>query len=420
MTNRRSGILVALLALGALYAASIVGRELAAGYYAGRGGSDPLESLERAAELSPRNWLREVELGNFNKLTGQYAAALDNYLRATELFEACGLCWINVAEVRAIMGQDPDEALGKAIDYGRSVTAVRTRAAVLYARTDREELAAREWSAAVAGWGRRSDAEIDEFYGLLHRLYSPDFIREKIISDGDLPRYFRYAFSVLRPVEMDGLWNRYRSVGASEEDRQYYAFYLMVHGLVHEAWKTEFSQVPPLGGTVVAGDFENITDGGMFGWKLSDAEGVKARVLRCEDCSGKGRALNLKFDGEHNVDYAGVSQVVPVEPGGTYRLEAKAKSEQITSARGPSLRILGLGGQIGDAAEACGRWSGVWGPEFRLSQNWHPVSLVFRVPDQCEGVYIKLVRPATDRLNKFLGGELWLDDIRLERLSAAS
>ena len=366
--------------------------------------------LETAARLSPLNWNTRFVLGEVSAAAGRPELAAKWYAEAIARNPACAQCAVGLAEVESRLGRDPDPWLERAIRYGRSTASVRVRAGTLYARLGRHEEAAREFSAAALGQreGQR------EFFSLLHRIYPDYVVLDKIIPDQILPAYFAFARAELGPFAMQRIWQRYESVGLGPSARDEYVSYLLRHGLAHQAWSVRFEgETPPLG-KLLNGDFEERTTNSGFSWRIADGEGVKARIVDCPDCVDRGRALLLTFDGETDAHYSGTRIYVPVKPLTVYRLAARVKADAITSARGPMLVVAGLKGQEADPTHACELW--VAGEELRRTFDWHTTSLIFSAPEACEGVQVLVTRLRARRLDKFIGGELWVDDVVLEEM----
>ncbi len=376
-----------------------------------RSGHPDGSGITRALRVWPSHWRYLLDRADVARATGAYDSALSYYRRATSVFPACGECWIGAAETLYALGEDPRGELAAATRYGGSQTAVRTRAAVVYAKLGERQIAVNEFSAALGGHSENRD----EFYEVLHRVFSDDLIRERIITERELPSYVSFAFRGslrFRPAAVSKLWEFYRETsGDSEGLRPAYVSYLLgQQGLVHKAWRMASQDKSASLGAVVDGDFEGGLTVGSFGWSIGETEGVDARVVRCDDCDSGARALRLRFDGEHNVQYADTTQVVAVVPGADYRLTFRVKHEEITSRRGPALVVRGVSGR---SRPDCG--FRVESEEFRLSSPWRDVDMNFSVPGNCEGVRIYIFRPRTERLNRLIGGEFWIDDVSLER-----
>ncbi len=404
---------VAGLTVMVVFALLILGnsvRELTGIYFASASGAGAVAGLERAFSLTPSNWRYAHQLAGVSKAVGRHESAVHYYGLAIDAFEGCGPCWIGLAEALSALGRDPTQALDGARHYGRSQTGVRTRAAVVLSRLDDVDAAAEEFSAALGG--HRKDRR--QFHGLLHRVYPAEFVLGRIVTDADLPSYFSFALEALGPEDTARIWSRYSSMETSRVHRQPYVGYLLKHGRVHDAWHVAFDAPAPLQGPVVNAGFEAYGDAGHFDWTVERGEGVRARVSPCSDCSPGRRALRLTFDGEHNVHYFGVRQYVPVQPGGSYRLKARVKYDELSSARGPGIFVDGARDLSRSDGGGCRLW--VVGEQFTGSSSWTDTELEFTVPAECDGIRILVGRPGTRRLDRFVGGDFWVDDLSLEAI----
>jgi tetratricopeptide (TPR) repeat protein len=366
--------------------------------------------LETAARLSPLNWDLRFILGEVASAAGRPEVASRWYGEAIARNPACAECAVGLAEVESRLGNDPDPWLERAVRYGRSTASVRVRAGTLYARLGRHEEAARQFAAGALG--QRENQR--EFFALLHRIYPDYVVLDHIIPDQIIPAYFGFARASLGPFAMQRVWERYQRVGLGPDARQEYVAYLLRHGLAHQAWSVWFDGDPPPLGKLLNGDFEARPTNTGFSWRIADGEGVEARIVDCPDCVDRGRALVLRFDGETDAHYSGTRIYVPVKPSTVYRLAARVKSDAITSARGPMLAVAGLKGAETDASHACELW--VAGEELRRTFDWRSTSLIFSVPAACEGIQVLVTRLRARRLDKFIGGELWVDDVVLEEM----
>ena len=402
--------------------------------FTGAGGATA--GLESAARWSPLNWRYSYRLGRLDRAVGRNEQAAERFRHAIELYPGCGHCWVALAEARAAQGLDPRAELERAVTHGSATTTVRTRTAVLYARLGQSDEAVREFSAALGG--HRKDRR--GFYDQLAALYPADFVLDEIVEDIDLPSFFSWARSRATPQLSARTWARYSRYEDSDRARPWYVDYLIGHGFVHEAWRVAFGERP--GETaLINADFEDLAgvwtrrsgEAGLarqrFAWRVQDgrdkAEGVTARVVHCGDCQQGRRALRLRFDGEHNPHYTATSQYLPVEPGRRYRLTAQVRYQELGSVSGPRIVVQGLAGRRGvggglegggadDPSAGCRMW--VQGEQYRGNSDWRSTTVDFEVPSDCEGARVLVLRSATKALDRFIGGELWLDDFALALL----
>ncbi|MDZ7809404.1 MAG: hypothetical protein U5L11_03675 [Arhodomonas sp.] len=160
-------------------------------------------------------------------------------------------------------------------------------------------------------------------------------------------------------------------------------------------------------GAVSNGGFESPLAGRVpFDWQVRAPEGVRVERDDGEATSGEA-ALRLAFDGEHNLRLRTPRQYVVVTPGEEYRLTGQWRSDGLTTRSLPYWRVIGEGA---DRREGLAR---IEAPRYG-SWDWQPFSATFTVPEGMELIRVELRRDPTDNLDRFIGGDLYLDDIALE------
>lgn len=403
----------AALAACLLLSSALAGRELVSAGYRSSSAVGGRASLEKAIAWSPSSWRPRVEYAEILRSTGDRFGAIEHYRGALDRFAGCPTCWIGIAEAQLALREDPRHALDQALKFGRSRTDVRTRAASVYARLGDDELAAREFAAAALG--KREDQA--DFFSLLTRIYGVPFVLERIIPDELLESYFRFARAQLPPNEVAMVWKRYGAVGGGEQ-RHYYTGYLIRHGLVRDAWAAQFPKAPwrrPMDSAIIDPRFDEVSqDFGWFGWHMADAQGVRVSREICDGCGSNDFALHIAFDGEHNPHFFGVRQDIPLRSNRGYRIEASARSTGITSTSGVALFVQGLPLSVPDKNVGCSLW--VPGEAFTADNDWRRTSVEFYLPRRCEGIRLLVGRPRSPHLNKFIGGEFWLDDVGISEI----
>lgn len=404
-SDRSSSVVLAAILALTLLTAVFSARELAALKSASMSGLDRVVGLQRSAALSPRNWRYQLELAQLSAAVGRQEDALTLYTKALTEFPACGICWIGLAETRDAMGHDPFAAIANASRFGRSITTVRTRAAVLQSKHNRHQAAASEFSAALGG--RAKDEK--EFLLLLTRIYPTDFILREIVTDAEIASFFDFARAHLPVEDVDAIWERHQKVGVSIESRRGFVAYLLRRGYVRKAWRVESGEASITGR--IDREFVASSDHGLFGWRFDDAPGMRTRIVSNPDRRETGRVLRLKFDGEHNVDSAGASLIVPVVPTAVYMLRLRVRRENVTSAEGPRVVVKGVAAESGPSSNC--RFHAQTN-DFRLSGEWMDVALPMEIPRECEGIRVLVGRFGTRRLNRFISGTAWFDGFRLE------
>ena len=125
---------------------------------------------------------------------------------------------------------------------------------------------------------------------------------------------------------------------------------------------------------------------------------------RVAGVAGEGsHSLSVTFDGKKNVSFAHLTQIIPVEPGVSYRLTALWKGDGITTDQGPYLEIYGQ-----DVKGLHAK-----GPMLLGTRGWEKVGIEFTAPDDCHGVVVRLRRVPSRKLDNRIEGTVWLDDFDL-------
>ena len=163
---------------------------------------------------------------------------------------------------------------------------------------------------------------------------------------------------------------------------------------------------------ITHGPFDwHFSDRGDRGWQIKRVAGKDGG--RESGVSGRevgGYSLSVTFDGKKNGSFAHLRQIVPVEPGKTYRLTAWWKGKDLSTDQGPLLEVYGH-----DA-----KGLHVKGPMLLGTRDWEEVNLDFTAPEGCHAVVIRLRRYPSRKLDNRIKGTIWLDGFALMRKRADS
>jgi tetratricopeptide (TPR) repeat protein len=154
------------------------------------------------------------------------------------------------------------------------------------------------------------------------------------------------------------------------------------------------------GNAVVNGDFEGNFLNGGFDWHYAKTNGVTV-TMDTSTFHGGTRSLSIQFDTDSIPD-AGVYQLIPVEPATRYTLRGYMRSEELESANGVRLGVTDYyaNSSLTMAEEIIG------------STSWKEVSGEFTTGPDTRLVRVSIVRsPSHGRIR----GELWVDDLRMEK-----
>jgi len=149
------------------------------------------------------------------------------------------------------------------------------------------------------------------------------------------------------------------------------------------------------------GEFEAPFTGTAFGWRQTCAEG--AEVRREPRTDRGGYAVRFHFLGTTNLRYDHFSQYVAVEPGQAYELRFSAKSERLSTDRGPFVEIAGM---------ECPGFRAV-SPEITGSRGWSGNVVTFEVPHGCRVLRVAVRRDESLRFDNKIAGDFWIDGVEI-------
>ena len=162
----------------------------------------------------------------------------------------------------------------------------------------------------------------------------------------------------------------------------------------------------PAIGQVMNGGFENgvkLRLPGPFEWQIGD--GAEPQIGLSEAQKHGGRyGLTIVFNTFRPEGYRGISQLLAVEPGARYRLDAWYKSNLKTEAK--------YQWQLIDAATS--KALGTTG-EMSPNDTWTSVSAEFSIPADSDGVKLVLLRTGCTSAGCPASGTIAFDDISLTK-----
>lgn len=155
------------------------------------------------------------------------------------------------------------------------------------------------------------------------------------------------------------------------------------------------------GGLVDNGGFEAPVNGTAFGWRQSRAGG--AEVRREPRREAGGHAVRFHFLGTANLRYDHFFQYVAVEPGQAYELRFAAKSERLSTDRGPYVEVRGM---------ECPGFRAV-SPNITGTRGWGEEAVAFEAPDGCRVVRVAVRRDESLKFDNKIAGDFWIDDMQI-------
>lgn len=249
--------------------------------------------------------------------------------------------------------------------------------------------------------------------------YNSDRLQIQDILAFGLPRtkrayssYLRYLISQNRAAVGDAVWNDMGERGLLDDSTaSEYVNFLIGRGLHSRAVDLWNVYAGPRTGDRTAtyifnGGFEYDFSPSLFDWKVRPVAGV--RVIRDATISHSGRfSLRAEFETAENVVYEHISQEV-VLPRGAWRLTAYVRSKDIAGDDGIRFRVFDPVAPASLNIES----ATVAGPS-----GWQELTKEFRVDKDSQLLEVSVTRHPSARFYNQLHGTIWLDDVRLSRLS---
>ncbi|MCI5122970.1 MAG: hypothetical protein D3925_00465 [Candidatus Electrothrix sp. AR5] len=144
-----------------------------------------------------------------------------------------------------------------------------------------------------------------------------------------------------------------------------------------------------------------VNDG--FGWLLGPIEGAKAEVVTPPMDKS---SLHVFFNGEKNILFYHVWQIVPLSAGKRFTLTGELRSKEITTDQRPFIEIAGRDCSLQSSTEMV-----------EPDQDWTPFSLTFTLPDECrQGVVVRLRRFPSKKIDSLISGDLWITNLSLQNV----
>jgi len=320
--------------------------------------------------------------------------------------------WLSVARVLYRKGDrtTADQALERAILVFPLSFVGRWQAGNLLLEGGRIDEAVTQFSCILSYYPEQSSRVYDLF---LRVVRDPNWILQKLVpSDAAcLTQYLSYVYGTGDAESAEKVWAKRKSLGykPSRQETIAHIDYLLSQGKIqgaHQIWKERLQEegipLPSDGNLITNGSFE--TDqilGGGFDWRVNQVQGATVSYDTAEASEGK-RSLRIDFDGKENVDYYHVYQYVSLRPERGYILKAHLKTRGVTTKSGLRIELVGLGSPFSVRSES-----------LTGDNPWKELSIDFQTPSDVKGAIVRVRRERTDKFDRFLGGTLWLDHVRL-------
>ncbi len=376
---------------------------------------DDVDSLESALALNPS----DAQL-NFRLAKAYHLLMLRDereiealYVRSLRLNPVLSSSWLGLAEIFDENGEREKAltSLRRTVELGPLYIGRLWEASILALKLGEDAVAAEYLRTVARVDATRRTRVFDASWQLIG---DPELILNQVVPDEALPDYLRYLIVGDNLVETFPVWDRMARAGMVANDiALFYVDFLLKNDRSSEAlsiWEGLFGKRND-GSLVWNGGFEDepVANGWGFDWKIHRINGVAIEFDRAKKYRGS-YSLRLNFDGADNVDFYHVSQIVPVEPDTDYVLTSYISTDEITTKNGISWEVF-----------CYPRFSmvGATGP-ITGTTDWERVELSFRTSPDCKSVGVRLRRYKSDKIDKYISGTAWVDDVEITKVGLNS
>ena len=175
--------------------------------------------------------------------------------------------------------------------------------------------------------------------------------------------------------------------------------------LALNVWET-FSSIE-ISEKISNGGFEDELSRLGFGWNFQESDDYSWEIDEEIYYQG-GKSLKLAFDGEHNIDFQHIRQIIPVEPGETYRFSGYWRGNGVSTTSTPYIELTPMYAFERRYARA-GNNKGNWG--------WEKFEEFIEIPLQSNFLRVRMRRNLSSALDKNISGSIWFDELLLEKVS---
>lgn len=376
-----------------------------------------------AARLAPDDPQAQFTLGVYNKnsfLPEELDAALTHYERATSLSPNDYRLWLELGRAHSQAGdvEGAERALRRSVELAPSYALPRWYLGNVLLRAGGRD---RDAFAELQRAGEADPLLRAQVMGLAWRVYGND--TDAVVSAvgnsaAARAEMVEYLTRQNRLDEALRFWSAFKGEEKKEQRKAGETLLIALAGAKRFQGATnvyrEYTADPVEVGRIVNGGFEgNIGRAGasLFGWQVPPAGQTKV-VLDARTRQEGTRSLHIIFNEVTTAQFSGVSQLVVVEPGASYRLRFAFRYDGLKSASTPLVQVVDAVDPTRVLAASKELPNGIG--------EWEPVTLEFTVPAASEAVTVRIVRQGCGEANCPIFGKVWYDDFDFQRISRPS
>lgn len=323
------------------------------------------------------------------------------HLKALELNPLNYNYWFYLADFLAVDGQRESAkfALNQATELAPGVISLRWTAGILASRLGDEKALSSNLGVVIKyDVHRRKKA----FIILWQTLRNQDKIL-KIIPVNAYLEYLHFLIDTRRVNESGIVWKKLSENSEIPDDvfLRYVNFLIAENQLdnAKEIWIDRYGEWDGIWN----GDFSKDVSNGGFDWRIDEVKGVK---IERDSSVNNEHSIKIEFNGEENVDFFHLRQIVPVDENTEYRFRALIKSKDLNARDGLSWEVNCFNNEYLHAET----------DEVQGTTELHPLTLSFKTPKGCHAVVIRLGSYGNDQINRRVSGTAWIQKATLEKI----
>ena len=365
-------------------------------------------SIQTALRYDPDNADYHDMLGQLF-LVQQPERAIEQFRIAANLNAHDAHYWLHMARTAGLLNRDAEQktALRQAVDVDPKTPDIAWEAANFSLASGDTEDALREFRVVVEGAPNLAYQAFER----CTRVVDADTVLQRVVP----PRPAAYLAFIDLLTTSNNLpaaakaWDALVQLGDKvdlDHALQYINHLTLQHDVsqARKVW-TQTLQLDGMSSYLIGTDnlvvnpsFDSDILNGGFDWRYRRHANVEVALDPSEFHAGR-RSLLVSFDGP-GISDAGISQLIPVNPGNDYVFSAHFKSENMDGAGGPRFAI----------EDAYSGTSYFESADLKNSEIWREVSGHFRTSADAQLVQLRLVRVPQDSP---IRGKLWVDNFRL-------
>lgn len=235
-----------------------------------------------------------------------------------------------------------------------------------------------------------------------------ELITDKIITDESIVDYLQFILRKGDVSESKRVFENIREINLEQnvDDRTFQNFInlLIAHKEIDYAyaeWRNKYPlETPDL---VWNSKFENDILNYGFDWIVNEGNNFEISI----DDISNSKKLRIDFNGEDNLDFRNLYQIVPVEPGSEYDFIYNMETLDITTRNGLGWEIICF-----NTNELIDKTQFLTG-----TNSGRDYKKKIFIPENCNSIKILLRRYRSNKLDKYINGTIWINKVMLDKIN---